>query len=177
MSKNLDVTTYRNGDPIPKVTDMTAWASLVTGAYCYYNNDSATYASIYGKLYNWYAVNDPRGLAPEGWYIPTSFEWTTLSNCLGGDAIAGGPLKETGTGHWSAPNAGGTNVTGFYGLPGGYRSALGNFYDIGLVGHYWSASAFSSNFAYNRFLHYNNDDLGNTNNNMKIGMSIRCIRN
>lgn len=70
MSKNLDVDKYRNGDPIPHVSDPTTWAGLTTGAYCYYANDSATYATIYGKLYNWYAVNDPRGLAPEGCMYP-----------------------------------------------------------------------------------------------------------
>ena len=79
----------------------TAWAALTTGAYCYFNNDSATYAAIYGKLYNWYAVNDPRGLAPEGWHIPSDFEWTTLINTLGGSASAGGPMKAMGTEHWN----------------------------------------------------------------------------
>jgi hypothetical protein len=74
MTKNLDVATYRNGDAIPLVTDATAWAALTTGAYCYYNNDPGTYGATYGKLYNWYAVNDPRGLAPEGWHVPTYFE-------------------------------------------------------------------------------------------------------
>jgi uncharacterized protein (TIGR02145 family) len=80
--KNLDVDRYRNGDPIPKVTDPTAWSVLTTGAYCYYNNDSATYAATYGKLYNSYAVNDPRGLAPEGWHIPSNAEWNILVKCI-----------------------------------------------------------------------------------------------
>ena len=74
MLKNLDVSTYRNGDLIPKVTDSTAWNALITGAWCWYNNDSATNASTYGKLYNWYAVNDPRGLAPTGWHVPSDAE-------------------------------------------------------------------------------------------------------
>ena len=100
MTRNLDVAVYRNEDPIPKVTDEAAWAALTTGAYCYYNNDSTAYAATYGKLYNWYAVNDTRGLAPEGWYIPTDFEWTTLGACLGGDGVAGGSMKEIGTMHW-----------------------------------------------------------------------------
>lgn len=72
MVKNLDVAKYRNGDPIPNVTNAEIWSTITTGAYCYFNNDSATYASTYGKLYNWYAVNDPRGLAPAGCYIPQS---------------------------------------------------------------------------------------------------------
>jgi hypothetical protein len=81
MVKNLDVDHYRNGDPIPQVTDPAAWAALTTGAWCYYYNDPAI-GAIYGKLYNWYAVNDPRGLAPVGWHIPTEPEWITLVNCL-----------------------------------------------------------------------------------------------
>ncbi len=89
MTTNLDVDRYRNGDPIPHVTDPLVWKTLTTGAYCYYDNDSATYAAVYGKLYNWYAVNDPRGLAPEGWHVPTDFEWTTLADCLGGTSVAG----------------------------------------------------------------------------------------
>lgn len=81
MVNNLDVSTYRNGDPIPQSTD--GWIGITTGAWCWYKNDSATYAATYGKLYNWYAVNDPRGLAPAGWHIPTDLEWTTMTDCLG----------------------------------------------------------------------------------------------
>jgi uncharacterized protein (TIGR02145 family) len=84
MRENLDVVTYRNGDIIPQVTDPSLWSSLTTGAWCYYNND-ANNGGIYGKLYNWYAVNDPRGLAPEGWHVPTDEEWETLTNKLGGE--------------------------------------------------------------------------------------------
>jgi uncharacterized protein (TIGR02145 family) len=75
MTKNLDVDRYRNGDIIPEVKDSIAWANLKTGAWCYYNNDPEL-GKIYGKLYNWYAVNDPRGLAPAGYHIPTDAEWT-----------------------------------------------------------------------------------------------------
>ncbi len=132
MTTNLDVDHYRNGDPIPHVTDPTEWKNLTTGAYCYYANDSAKYAAVYGKLYNWYVVNDPRGLAPEGWHVPTDFEWTTLTDCLGGVSVAGGPMKETGTSHWILPNEGATNESGFTGLPGGVRSSQdGSFFDLG----------------------------------------------
>jgi len=88
---NLDVTTYRNGDPIPEVTDPAAWAALTTGAWCHYANNTAN-GTIYGKLYNWYAVNDPRGLAPIGQHIPTDAEWITLTDFLGGATGAGGTL-------------------------------------------------------------------------------------
>jgi uncharacterized protein (TIGR02145 family) len=86
-SKNLNVSTYRNGDLIPHVQDKEAWEKLTTGAWCYYDNDESN-GTKYGKLYNWYAVNDPRGLAPNGYHIPTASEWETLiSYCLGGKKV------------------------------------------------------------------------------------------
>lgn len=176
MTKNLDVATYRNGDPIPKVTDNAAWAALTTGAYCYFNNDSATYAATYGKLYNWYAVNDPRGLAPMGWHIPTDFEWTTLSNCLGGDAVAGGPMKEIGTTHWQTPNTGATNTSGFTGLPGGGRDPAGTFFNFGIAGFWWSSTEFVTALAWYRVLGYNYSSISRDVLNKQYGFSIRCLR-
>ena len=140
MVKNLDVDHYRNGDPIPQVTDQTAWANLTTGAWCYYNGD-ATQGSTYGKLYNWYAVSDPRGLAPAGWHIPSDEEWTTLEKSLGGSSVAGGKMKETGTLHWETPNSGGNNSSGWAGLPGGCRSVNGFFSSVKENGFWWSSSA------------------------------------
>ena len=93
-TKNLDVTKYRNGDAIPQVQDKNAWAKLKTGAWCYYENKTAK-GTTYGKLYNWFAVNDPRGLAPSGYHIPTDAEWTILTDYLGGDSIAGAKMKST----------------------------------------------------------------------------------
>ena len=176
MTKNLDVATYRNGDPIPKVTDNAAWAALTTGAYCYYNNDSATYAATYGKLYNWYAVNDPRGLAPEGWHVPTDFEWTTLENCLGGAAVAGGAMKETGAIHWTTPNTGATNISGWAGLPGGYRNSLGTFNGVGNGGYWWSSTVVSTSYAWFRYLDYSNGIISRDFNDKKVGFSVRCLR-
>ena len=176
MTRNLDVSTYRNGDVIPKVTDGVAWAALTTGAYCYYNNDSTTYATIYGKLYNWYAVNDPRGLAPEGWHIPSDFEWTTLGTCLGGNTVAGGPMKEIGTTHWNNSNTGATNLSNFTALPGGYRSDVGTFNNVGDYGHWWSATKGDSNTAWNRNLNYNDGVLEGGGANLKFGYSVRCLR-
>ena len=138
MQRNLDVTTYRNGDPIPMVADNTIWQKLTTGAWCYYDNDSATYAATYGKLYNWYAVIDQRGLAPAGWHIPNNEEWDVLvRKLLGGIRIAGGKMKETGTMHWLMPNSNATNSSGFTGLPGGYRYNNGKFFDMGTSGNWW----------------------------------------
>ena len=177
MTKNLDVAKYRNGDPIPKVTDNAAWAALTTGAYCYYNNDSATYAATYGKLYNWYAVNDPRGLAPQGWHIATDFEWTTLENCLGGASVAGGAMKETRTIRWTTPNTGATNISGWAGLPGGQRNLSGGTFDnIGRYGLWWSATESSTPFAWYRSLAYDNGSLSRNNLFKEAGLSVRCIR-
>jgi uncharacterized protein (TIGR02145 family) len=178
MTKNLDVATYRNGDPIPKVTDNAAWAALTTGAYCYYNNDSTTYAATFGKLYNWYAVNDPRGLAPMGWHIPTDFEWTTLSTCLGGEAVAGGAMKEIGTTHWQTPNTGATNISGFTGLPGGYRyySSGQIFSNTGYYGYWWSSTEGDTNIASYRGLDYGDGTIGRGDASKRNGYSVRCLR-
>lgn len=137
---NLNVTTYANGDPIPEVQDPTAWAALTTGAWCSYDNNPANDA-IYGKLYNGYAVNDPRGLAPVGYHIPTLVEFQTLINCLGGDTVAGGKLKQTGTTYWESPNTGATNSSGFTALPSGFRNTIdGGFSNIGTSTFFWSAN-------------------------------------
>lgn len=178
MVKNLDVSTYRNGNPIPQVTDPVAWAALTTGAWCYYNNDPAT-GAIYGKLYNWYAVNDPRGLAPAGWHIPTDPEWTTLSNCLGGDFVAGGKMKETGNTHWQGLNTGATNSSGFTGLPGGSRDATGTFFFyLGDYGYWWSATASSTNppLAWSRSLYSLSAAIYRDNYGKKFGFSVRCVK-
>ena len=181
MIKNLDVTTYRNGDIIPEVTDPTVWAALTTGAWCYYENNS-TNGTTYGKLYNWYAVNDPRGLAPTGWHVPTDAEWTTLSTCLGGDAIAGGKMKsigtiEAGTGLWLAPNTAATNSSGFTGLPGGIRGSDGSSIVIGSHGYWWSST--ESPFPPNAWSRNLKNDGGNINRFLsleRVGFSVRCIR-
>ncbi|MFA6572071.1 MAG: fibrobacter succinogenes major paralogous domain-containing protein [Bacteroidota bacterium] len=136
MKRNLDVDHYRNGDPIPEVQDSIAWSKLTKGAWCYYNNDPAI-GAIYGKLYNWYAVNDSRGLAPEGWHVPSKDEWQELENSLGGENLAGGKLKETGTVHWNSPNTGATNEKGFSALPGGCRGYYG---PIGQIAYFWSST-------------------------------------
>lgn len=100
MVRNLDVVTYRNGDSIPNITNPKKWGRLITGAYCYYKNDSATYAASYGKLYNWYAVQDPRGLAPNGRHVPSDSEWTILEVFLDGSSEACNKLKDPGSSHW-----------------------------------------------------------------------------
>ena len=182
MRENLDVMTYRNGDVIPQVTDATAWAGLTTGAWCYYNNDPLN-GAIYGKLYNWYAVNDPRGLAPQGWHIPTDAEWTTLGTLLGvTDGLgynwvdAGGKMKTPGITRWTTPNTSATNESGFAGLPGGYRYAHGPFNKVSEFGEWWSATETSADRASVRSISYNNSTLWNFFNEKKYGFSVRCLR-
>lgn len=177
MKMNLDIVTYRNGDIIPQVTDPTAWAGLTTGAWCYYNNNNTTTGSKYGKLYNWYAVNDSRGLAPRGWHIPTQAEWIALGNRLDGSDVAGGKLKEAGTLNWKSPNANATNITGFTALPGGGRSPNGQFFYFGTDADFWSATQSNSTEAFLSGLTYLNGGLStNITNGKKGGYSIRCIR-
>jgi uncharacterized protein (TIGR02145 family) len=143
--RNLDVETYRNGTVIPQVTDPTQWGNLTTGAWCYYNNDPSTEAT-YGKLYNWFAVNDSRGLAPNGYHIPSQTEWITLQTYLGGDTVAGGKMKEVGTSHWNSPNVA-TNDSCFTSLPGGLRAFDGSFDGIQYYAHYWTSTANSGSMS------------------------------
>jgi len=174
MQKNLDVTTYRNGEMIPEVQDATTWANLTTGAWCYYENNTAN-GPVYGKLYNWYAVNDPRGLAPAGWHVASDAEWTILSDCLGGESVTGGKIKEAGTTHWLSPNTGASNSSGFTGVPGGFRG--GTFLNISLYGYWWCAVE-NSTGAWTRLLSYNNNSLGRYGTSDKqLGFSVRCVKN
>jgi len=169
---NLDVTTYSNGDVIPEVTDPSAWTALTTGAWCYYNNDSVT-GTTYGKLYNWYAVTDPRGLAPTGYHIPSDTEWTTLVNYLGGVSVAGGAMKETGACHWLTPNDG-TNSSGFSAFGGGIRTTSFNL--INNQGLWWSSTEFILTFAYYRYIAYNSTNITSTVINKANGLSVRLIK-
>lgn len=174
--QNLGVSTYRNGEPIPKVTDNAAWQALTTGAYCYYNNDSATYAAVYGKLYNWYAVTDPRGLAPAGWHIPSIVEWDDLVTCAGGMNAAGGPLKDTGTLYWLTPNQGATNSSGFTARPGGFRSSDGTFIFISIYGAWWTTTPWSAIEAYFRMFSYATTAAFYGNQSKRDGYSVRVLR-
>jgi uncharacterized protein (TIGR02145 family) len=175
MRKNLDVAFYRNGDSIPQVTDPTAWAGLTTGAWCYPNNDSIL-GYKYGKLYNWYAVNDPRGLAPQGWHIPNNDEWITLQNTLGDFSVAGGKMKEPGTDNWTSPNTGADNSSGFAALPGGGRNTNGAFLNVGLNGIWWSSTPANTDIALYRFVAYNNATFNGWFDQKQAGLFVRCLR-
>jgi uncharacterized protein (TIGR02145 family) len=172
---NLDVTTYRNGDVIPQVTDPTQWQNLTTGAWCYYNNDPLT-EPLYGKLYNWYAVNDLRGLAIDGYHVPSDTEWTTLETFLGGNPGAGGKLKEIGISHWIAPNTGATDQYGFTALPGGVRPELGDYGALTMVGYWWTATQKTTSNAWMRGMSFNNSNLYRDDFNKAVGYSVRLMK-
>jgi uncharacterized protein (TIGR02145 family) len=175
MVENLRTTRYNDGSSIPAVADNLYWSSLTTGAYCDYDNipDSS---KIYGKLYNWYAVNDERRLAPAGWHVPSDEEWVILLTYLGGESVAGGKLKETGTAHWESPNVGATNESGFTALPGGRRDFNGTFYYIRQNGYFWSSTEWNTPSAYYRFMFYNGSNVAWLAYHKTLGLSIRCVK-
>jgi uncharacterized protein (TIGR02145 family) len=178
MAENLKVMHYRNGDPIPNVTDNKEWGKLKTGAYCNYNNCNDPKNDTFNvRLYNWHTVNDPRNLCPAGWHVPTDAEWTTLINFLGSDKIAGGNMKETGTTHWAAPNAGATNSSGFTALPSGARSLKGGFKHIGNTGGYWTSTEYETLNAWHRNMSFSYPFIVRDINAKAVGLSIRCMKN
>ena len=175
LAENLKTTKYNNGTSIPLVTNMTEWSNLSTPAYCWYNNDQATYGNTYGALYNWYTV-ETGNLCPTGWHVPTDAEWTELTDHLGGLNVAGGKLKETGTTHWHEPNNGATNESGFTGLPGGLRYDNGDFFSIEYGGNWWSSTENLSTNAWDRSVDFSVPAVGRFDDDKKWGMSIRCIK-
>ena len=176
MAENLKTTKHNDGTAIPLVTDGTAWAALSTPGYCWYSNDAATYKATYGALYNWYAVNTGN-LCFTGWHVPTDAEWTTLTNYLGGETIAGGKLKETGTSHWSSPNTGATNESGFTALPGGARSLIsGTFVDVGNYGGWRSSTEYSTGNSYGRCMRCSYGYVSRVSYIVRTGFSVRCLR-
>lgn len=179
LCANLDVTRYRNGDVIPQVTDPVEWRNLRTGAWCYYNNESAK-GELYGKLYNYYAVTDSRGLAPEGWHIPSTEEWAELSKNLGGVYEAGGKLKcigtkENGQGIWRTPNSGATNESGFSALPSGYRNSSGNFVENEFSTYWWTSTTINSERAFSQYVNYVTPYIFTHNVANNNGFAVRCI--
>jgi uncharacterized protein (TIGR02145 family) len=176
MVGNLKVTHYRNGDPISNVTGDSEWDNLTTGAFCNYNNDEEN-VSTYGRLYNWFAVDDSRNIAPEGWHVPSDGEWKKLINSVGGEAVAGGKMKEIGTTHWSDPNTGATNESGFSALPGGYRINRGlRFGSEGLSANFWSSTKSSKGFAWGLSLYTSHSQVEQFNYMKQYGLSVCCVR-
>ena len=179
MIKNLDVVTFKNGDTIPETKTKEEWVAYGTArkaAWCYYNNDIGEGAQ-FGKLYNWYAVNDPRGLAPAGWHIPTDVEWGLLVLEMGGDQKAGEALKYTyGWENTKDSSGNGSNASGFEALAGGLRNGLGAFGYKGQGAGWWSSTAIDTTKSWYRFVLYASpmvfkDAYGNRN-----GLAVRCVK-
>jgi uncharacterized protein (TIGR02145 family) len=176
MAENLKTTKYNDGTAITNVTDNTAWSALSTAAYCDYAN-TPTYSNTYGRLYNWYAVasTNPKNVCPAGWHVASDAEWTTLATYLGGESVAGGKLKETGTTHWLSPNAGATNETGFTAISGGYRPTSGTFGLLGNSGFWWSSTP-NASYAWYYYMYYGDSSINPGDNDRHAGFSVRCLK-
>ncbi len=170
MQENLDVSHYRNGDTIRYAGSNTEWldaASKGEGAWCY---------EKYGRLYNWYAVNDPRGLAPSGWHVPSDEEWKALTDVLGGESIAGGKMKSTNSAVWNTPNINASNSSYFSALPGGLRGEGGKVFFVGESSYFWSSSEATAKSAWYRVLNYHNSASVRSGEDKQDGMSVRCVK-
>jgi uncharacterized protein (TIGR02145 family) len=184
MTQNLNAGHYSNGDPIPEVRDPEQWLGLSTGAWCYYENDPAN-GEEYGRLYNWYAVSDPRGLAPEGWHVPTDDDWKTLEATLGMQMVPqdaegwfgtdeGNKLKSASG--WN--NGGnGSNGSGFSALPGGLRGLGGNFYQMGNFAVFWSSSDYDGEYVWYRMLSGQSTQVRRKLGTKMRGFSVRYVKN
>lgn len=175
---NLNVTQFRNGDIIPEAKTNEEWVKAGTegrAAWCYYNNDPKN-AAKYGKLYNWFAINDPRGLAPEGWRIPQNADWMKLIKNLLGVDYAGSKLKATNG--WKSKN--GVDKIGFTALPGGFRDESGAFGSLGSIGQWWSNSepveVKKSNLIFSVKLNSNSTEVSYIRVKKEIGLCVRCVR-
>jgi uncharacterized protein (TIGR02145 family) len=184
MGVNLNVDKFRNGDLIQEARTNEQWQEAADNkqpAWCYFNNDPANGES-YGKLYNWYAVNDPRGLAPIGYHIPSKSEWAQIIIYLGGESEAGGKMKGTGTQFWTAPNSWATNSSGFSGRAGGARSesgrgAGGPFYRaLGKYAYWWAKTDADGYNAFHTEIYYTNPGTGIHEGQKGDGYSVRCIK-
>ncbi len=187
-STNLNVTTYSDGTIIPQAQNATAWASLTTGAWCYYSFQTSN-GITYGKLYNWYAIagiwNDAsktdaslrKKIAPTGWHVSTTADWTALGEFLGGSSNAGGFIKEAGTTHWQTPNTGATNSTGMTALPGGNCSTTGAFSAIGASGNWWCSDEYNTVNGWCSGLVSNTKNLSSAPISKKTGYSVRLVKN
>jgi uncharacterized protein (TIGR02145 family) len=182
MKENLKTTKYRNGNPIPNVTDNRTWYHLKIGACCDYKNIPSN-SSTYGKIYNYYAVIDSRNLCPTGWHVPTDADWTILTDYLGGKNVAGGKIKEIGTTHWDNPNIGATNESGFTALAAGYRNYNGDYWTLGSSGIWWTfgvdnEDVYDSSYdnCFTRSVYNNSNSLYNYSNFPVLGYSVRCVK-
>jgi uncharacterized protein (TIGR02145 family) len=175
MVENLNVNLFRNGDPIPEAKTDEEW--LKAGkegkpAWCYYENKIEN-GNRYGKLYNWYAVNDPRGLAPDGWHVSSDPEWRQVTDFLGGEDAAGTKMKSSNG--WNL-DGNGTNGSGFTGLPAGCRDMNGKFGQIGNLAYWWTSTEKETAFAWYRCIDKSPYYVYRTNYYKQNGLSVRCVK-
>jgi uncharacterized protein (TIGR02145 family) len=175
MKQNLKTSRYNDGMGIPNVVNPDVWTNLITGAWCYYDDNENYNLLLYGKLYNWHAVKTGK-LCPTGWHVPTDEDWIELTDTLGGLSVAGGKLKEVGTDYWNSPNGGATNEVGFAAVPGGRRSFFGKYDGIRKEGYWWSATPSKSNSSIIRVLNRNDAIVKESNDSNRLGFSVRCLR-
>jgi uncharacterized protein (TIGR02145 family) len=179
LAKNLDISHFRNGDPIREINSIEEWVKAGKDgipAWCYYEFKPEN-GKKYGKLYNWHTVNDKRILAPEGWHIPSDDEWTKLSDNLGGEENAGVKLKSSsGWNDYKGRTGNGNNASGFNGLPGGYRSSTGLFGDFGDYCGWWSLTELRSGVAWYRGLEYSAGSLRKSACSEGPGLFVRCLK-
>lgn len=187
MTEDLRVTRYRDGSIIPTGMDDSAWWTQTSGASCSYMNDPAN-DSIYGRLYNWYAVDDALGLCPQGWHVATDADWQQLEATLGMPSTQLGAIGQRGEAQnvggklkslelWAAPNTGATNESGFSALPNGLRHSLfGGFNFLGQLGHWWTATPTNASEAVNRDMDYDRAIVGRYNSDKRSGYCVRCLR-
>ncbi len=178
--ENLRVTHYSNGDPIPNIPDNNQWKVQKAGAYCYYNNLAGN-SIIYGNLYNWFTVDDPRGLCPTGWHVASAKDYKDLLDYLGGAAVAGGKMKIIDTDphaepRWDSPNTGATNESGYTGLPGGFRDLNGNYQNINLYGFWWESDEKNSVQGGYLTLKYKAASADTAHLYKPYGCSVRCVK-
>jgi uncharacterized protein (TIGR02145 family) len=178
MASSLRTTKYNNGNLIGTTSPATLDVSGETAPeYQWSYGGNEINAATYGRLYTWYAINDSRNVCPTGWHVPTNDEWVVLQNALGGSQVAGGKMKEAGLSHWLSPNEGADNSSGFNGLPSGYRSDAGVFYLIGQRFQLWSISVYSTDYAHDYELGYDNTGfIWGGWLPKKWGLSVRCLR-
>ena len=172
--ENLKTTKFNDGSSIPLVPGVNEWQNLITSAYCVGDPDDPVFTDTYGAYYNWYAVNTGK-LCPSGWHVPTDVEWTTLITFLGGEAVAGGKLKEKGTTHWMDPNVEATNETGFSAVGSGFRDS-GVWSSWHWSSLWWSATEESPGWVWLRYLNYDTGGAYRSKAFKSFGLSIRCVK-
>lgn len=175
MLEDLKVTKYNNGVPILNITDRNSWNTELKGAYCWYGND-VSFKSVYGALYNFEAINKGN-LAPKGWHVASQEEWQILINFLGGDNIAGGKLKESGTSNWTKPNIA-DNSSGFTALPGGWRvgGSGDDFVNVGDISMWWTSSNKNLMQAKQVSIGYKKVSVAIASGSKSWGLAVRCIK-